>query len=191
MGLADVRLPRWEDIHRVLTVDENLQSVSPEQAAELVESGDFVLIDVRPQADYDKAHPAGAVNVPLFQRVNFRKPSFAGYLRAAALMANGVTPVEQNPDFVAQLAGAGPRVILACEAGGVLDPSSSFPFGKESRSLKAAFKAIRGGVVEEVLHLQGGVYGWFKADLPFVGPSTVSPTGNHIDHANIWAFTAR
>lgn len=51
-------------------------------------------------------------------------------------MANGVTPVEQNPDFVAQLADAGPRVILACEAGGVLDPSSSFPFGKESRSLK-------------------------------------------------------
>ena len=65
-----------------------------------------------------------------------RKPSFAGYLRAAALMANGVTPVEQNPDFVAQLTDAGPRVILACEAGGVLDPSSSFPFGKESRSLK-------------------------------------------------------
>lgn len=95
---------------------------------------------MRPQADHEKAHPEGAVNVPLFQRVNFKKPSFGGLLRAAALMANGVTPVEQNPDFVAQLAVAGgkprPRVILACEAGGVLDPSTSFPFGKESRSLK-------------------------------------------------------
>ncbi len=167
-----------------------------------------VLVDVRPAADYNKAHPEGAVNVQLFQRTNFAKPSFASYLRAAALMANGVTPVrpfrpppglaahcfhvlpelralarragchctpaetqtdkadfapapsapsglharraeaagraaqiEQNPDFVAELAAAGgggaPGVILACEAGGVLDPSSSFPFGKESRSLKA------------------------------------------------------
>jgi len=166
-----------------------------------------VLVDVRPAADYDKAHPEGAVNVQLFQRTNFAKPSFASYLRAAALMANGVTPVrpfipaprlashwshcftelrvrarqnvchclyakkqtdkadsvpapsapsglharraeaagcaaqiEQNPDFVTELAAAGgggaPGVILACEAGGVLDPSSSFPFGKESRSLK-------------------------------------------------------
>jgi len=164
-------------------------------------------VDVRPAADYDKAHPEGAVNVQLFQRTNFAKPSFASYLRAAALMANGVTPVrpfipaprlashwshcftelrvrarqnvchclyakkqtdkadsvpapsapsglharraeaagcaaqiEQNPDFVTELAAAGgggaPGVILACEAGGVLDPSSSFPFGKESRSLK-------------------------------------------------------
>ena len=31
-----------------------------------------VLVDVRPAANFEKAHPAGAVNVQLFQRVNFR-----------------------------------------------------------------------------------------------------------------------
>ena len=271
-----------------------------------------VLVDVRPAADYNKAHPEGAVNVQLFQRTNFAKPSFASYLRAAALMANGVTPVrpfipaprlaphwspcfpelrvrarqavchclsaimqtdkgdsvsapsapsglharradaagcaaqiEQNPDFVAEMAAAGggaPGVILACEAGGVLDTSSSFPFGKESRSLKvrcalrvswrrllralrpgcacaavrscalrsccnafvrtafvpqsvrectcslassrpappvlqAAFKAVRSGQVKEVLHLEGGMYGWFRAELPFVGEYSTENLG--------------
>lgn len=33
------------------------------------------------------------------------------------------------------------QVILACEAGGTLEPSVNFPTGKVSRSLKAAWKA--------------------------------------------------
>ena len=58
-----------------------------------------VLVDVRPPHIYEKAHPEGARNVPLFQKVNFRNFSVSGYLRAAALALNGVTPVEPNPDF--------------------------------------------------------------------------------------------
>lgn len=42
-------------------------------------------------------------------------------------------------------------------------------FGKESQSLKAAFVAIDGQVPCEVLHLNGGVYGWYNAGLPMEG----------------------
>ena len=63
-----------------------------------------VLVDVRPPHIFEKAHPEGSVNVPLFQRVNFRNFSVTGYLRAAALALNGVDPVEPNPKFSAILA---------------------------------------------------------------------------------------
>jgi len=58
-----------------------------------------VLVDVRPPHIYEKAHPEGAVNVPLFQKFAFRNFSIPGYLRAAALALNGVEPVEPNPNF--------------------------------------------------------------------------------------------
>ena len=58
-----------------------------------------VLVDVRPPHIFEKAHPAGAKNVPLFQKVNFSNFSVTGYLRAAALALNGVEPVEPNPRF--------------------------------------------------------------------------------------------
>ena len=63
-----------------------------------------ILVDVRPPHIFEKAHPEGAVNVPLFQRVNFRNFSVTGYLRAAALALNGVDPVEPNPKFGAVIA---------------------------------------------------------------------------------------
>lgn len=49
-------------------------------------------------------------------------------LRAVALMANGVTPVEPNPDFIDDVrqAAGGKAVILACEGGGTTVPTPSF-----------------------------------------------------------------
>ena len=58
-------------------------------------------------------------------------------------MANGVTPTQPNPELsraVAAAAAGGRTVVLACEAGGTLQPSVSFAQGKVSRSLKAAWK---------------------------------------------------
>ncbi|EIE20897.1 hypothetical protein COCSUDRAFT_54264 [Coccomyxa subellipsoidea C-169] len=106
--------------------------------------------------------------------------SFTGLLRATALALNGVSPVEPNPAFVEDLtaaAGKGAKIILACEAGGSLVPNASFQYGKESRSLKAAYKAVVSENFGEVLHLGGGVYGWYKADLPFVGEYDLANVG--------------
>lgn len=43
-------------------------------------------------------------------------------------MANGVTPVEPNPDFIEDVrtAADGKGVILACEGGGTTEPTPSF-----------------------------------------------------------------
>ena len=59
-----------------------------------------VLVDVRPKHIYEKAHPVGAKNAPLFRKFEImNKPSFTGILRATALALNGVEAVEPNPDF--------------------------------------------------------------------------------------------
>jgi rhodanese-related sulfurtransferase len=41
--------------------------VSPTEALSLVAGDDWVVVDVRPAGDYEKASADGAVNVPLFQ----------------------------------------------------------------------------------------------------------------------------
>jgi hypothetical protein len=55
-------------------------------------------------------------------------------LRAVALMANGVTPVEPNPDFIDDVrqAAGGKAVILACEGGGTTVPTPSFQWVRPS-----------------------------------------------------------
>lgn len=58
-----------------------------------------VLIDVRPKDIYEKAHPVGAKNAPLFRKFDLGQTSFTGILRATALALNGVSPVEPNPAF--------------------------------------------------------------------------------------------
>ena len=87
----NVKMPSWEQMHKQLTTQHNLESVSASDAKKLVDSGKFVLIDVRPPDIYAKAHPEGAQSAPLFQSVNWSKPDFKKYLRAVAFMANGVT----------------------------------------------------------------------------------------------------
>lgn len=87
----NVKMPSWEQMHKQLTTQHNLESVSPSDAKKLVDSGKFVLVDVRPPDIFAKAHPEGAQSAPLFQSVNWSKPDFKKYLRAVAFMANGVT----------------------------------------------------------------------------------------------------
>ena len=52
-------------------------------------------------------------------------------------------PVEPNPTFMSELTAAsgGKAVCLMCETGGSLAASPSFPTGKVSRSLLAAYQA--------------------------------------------------
>jgi hypothetical protein len=58
------------------------------------------------------------------------------------------------------------RCLQMCEAGGSMAPSASFMTGKESRSLKAAYRAIVGKLAPQVAHLEGGMYGWYVPAFP-------------------------
>lgn len=57
--------------------------------------------------------------------------------------SNGVNPVDQNPRFAEQMraVAGGKSVIMACEAGGTMTPSTNFPEGKASRSLQVGCSA--------------------------------------------------
>ena len=80
-----------------------MESVSPGDARSRAEAGEWVIVDVRPESDFEKASAEGAVNVPLFQAVNLSQATPLSLLRAVAMGVNGVKPVEPNPNFDEQL----------------------------------------------------------------------------------------
>lgn len=74
--------------------------VSPAEAKALLENG-YLYVDVRSEAEFEEAHPASAVNVPIMH-----------------LGAGGMTP---NPDFLAVMTAAFPKdakLVVGCKAGG-------------------------------------------------------------------------
>eukprot|EP00887_Chlorella_sp_A99_P007563 scaffold28.g7563.t1 len=152
---ATERVPQWDVIYARL-VKEGLQSVAPEAAAVIAGDGRAVLVDVRPKEKFEEAHPTGAVSVPFFRFLDLGGGLSVGrVLKWAAMSSQGVKPTEPNPAFLKEVAAAaanGKSVILYCEAssslcgrrdtaGGTLEPTVSFPQGKTSRSLIAAWKA--------------------------------------------------
>jgi len=62
-------IPRWSQCFSYLR-KERLETVSPEAAARLVESGEYVLVDVRKEDAFQKGAPAPAVGIPLYQTLN-------------------------------------------------------------------------------------------------------------------------
>lgn len=164
-------MPRWPQVFEYLR-NKRLKTISPEEASQLAESGKYVLVDVRPPDQYAIGHATGAVSVPLYQKLDFSQMDFQKVLKTIAYSFNGVTPIEANPKFVEQLKAAiegGKGMIVMCEAGGTMVPSTNFPEGKASRSLQAAFKSIYEGVSTDVLHIERGLFGWQQASLPITG----------------------
>jgi len=166
-------MPRWESIYGALTAKHGLTaSTPPSEAARLVAAGSHVLLDVRPPGAAAKASPTGAVNVPLYLPFNpAAGGGVGGFMKAALLALNGVAPTAQNPAFVEDaLAAAGGRAVLVlCETGGSLVPTTAFAAGKPSRSLQAAFRLLEDGRVKGVAHVEGGAYAWAGTGLPFEG----------------------
>ena len=77
-----------------------IKPVSPEEAAELLESG-WLYVDVRSEPEFEAGHGPGALNVPLMHRG-----------------AGGMTP---NPEFLTVMEGAfgkDERLIIGCRSGG-------------------------------------------------------------------------
>lgn len=77
-------------------------------------------------------------------QVDFSVFGFAKYIRAIALLVNGVEPVELNPNFMEQLveSAAGKGIIIYDEIGGTLEPTATFGNGKTSRSLLAVYQVF-------------------------------------------------
>lgn len=166
------KYPAWDSIHYELVNKHGLKSVSPEEANAMLEAKQAILVDVRPEESHDEYHPKGAINVPAFRIINVSQAGgFGSVMKFAVMTFNGVTPTEANPEFpdLAKGAAEGDKMlILVCEQGGSLAPTTTFPTGKVSRSLKAAWRLIYNGALpaEKVMHMEGGVRGWRDAGLP-------------------------
>jgi len=162
---------QWSKMFRYLT-DKKLKSVSPNEAQKLMKRG-WVLIDTRPDNLYETSRAAGSKNASLYQPITGRSPMQV--VRYALYKSMDVAPVESNPNFLedAQTAMAKARgVIVACSEGGDMTPQfPSFPNGKTSRSLEAAYEMLESGVGKQpnFVHLEGGLNAWFRAGLPGEG----------------------
>lgn len=161
-------------------VDEaNLTSASRESVLEM--NRDVLVLDVRPEEDYDAYHIVGAVNVPLYSYISSAKGpgSAMRVIRELAFAAQGVKGVEKNESFVedARVAidakqregdkGREIVVVVCCASGGTMRGTQNFPSGQASRSLIAAYEILFDGSPLPsnitIVHLSGGLNNWFKS----------------------------
>ncbi|KAH7538281.1 hypothetical protein FEM48_Zijuj03G0182900 [Ziziphus jujuba var. spinosa] len=116
----------WK-IKRAYSLEKRARIVDVKEALRLQKENNFVILDVRPEAEFKEAHPPG---------------------------------VKSKLDKDA-------KIIVACFAGGTMKPTQNLPEGQQSRSLIAAYLLVLNGYTD-VFHLEGGLYAWFKEDLPSV-----------------------
>ncbi len=98
--------------------------------------------------------------MPLYRLIDMRSSGPAALVRALALQAQNVDPVEDNPAFLdelrAALAGTG-GVVFADAEGGSRVATRSRPVGLVSRALIAAYTALTDLQYKgTVVHLDGG-----------------------------------
>eukprot|EP00197_Chlamydomonas_leiostraca_P009640 CAMPEP_0202865800 /NCGR_PEP_ID=MMETSP1391-20130828/6358_1 /ASSEMBLY_ACC=CAM_ASM_000867 /TAXON_ID=1034604 /ORGANISM="Chlamydomonas leiostraca, Strain SAG 11-49" /LENGTH=262 /DNA_ID=CAMNT_0049545677 /DNA_START=1 /DNA_END=789 /DNA_ORIENTATION=- len=170
----------WPVVHTLLT-EKGLRSVKPAEALKMQKQG-WTIVDVRIEGDFEGQHCEGAVNVPLYRFVqgtalwdNIKKIAMAGFAMKAT---------ERDPDYVATILSRlkkNQKVILCCAIGGTLDtkvrtrpdkykegindPDRSF--GRESRSLKAAYEFFQAGwSSSNLVFIEGGYQQWKYDGLP-------------------------
>ncbi|CAN1812855.1 Rhodanese-like domain-containing protein 14, chloroplastic [Linum perenne] len=137
----------WK-IKRELLLQKKVRSVEVKEALRLQKENNFVILDVRPEAEFKEAHVPGAINVQIYRLIK----EWTAWDIAR--------PMESK-------LGKDSKIIVACSAGGTMKPSQNLPEGQQSRSLIAAYLLVLNGY-KNVFHLEGGLYTWFKEGLPAV-----------------------
>eukprot|EP00250_Pteridium_aquilinum_P024841 c29683_g1_i1 orf=126-995(-) len=177
----------WIEIHRKLT-ERNLESITCKEAYELGRSNAAVLLDVRQSNEFEQVHAENSKSAPLFRQIqgndlksNMRRLGYA--------LITDFAGTERNPLFIEKaLEAVGgdktKKVVVMCSIGGTLqtfverkgpkakkfaDPERMF--GRQSRSLKAAYELQEAGFAN-VYHLKDGVNEWIHLDLPIGGTNT-------------------
>lgn len=148
-------------------MEKRVRSVDAKEAFRLQKENNFVILDVRPEAEFKEAHPAGAVNIQIYRLI--KEWTAWDIARRAAFAFFGIfSGTEENPEFMQSVEsnfGKDAKIIVACTTGGTMKPSQNLPEGQQSRSLIAAFLLVLNGY-KNVFHLEGGLYTWFKEGLP-------------------------
>eukprot|EP00212_Chloropicon_laureae_P002692 CAMPEP_0197485130 /NCGR_PEP_ID=MMETSP1311-20131121/123_1 /TAXON_ID=464262 /ORGANISM="Genus nov. species nov., Strain RCC856" /LENGTH=239 /DNA_ID=CAMNT_0043027787 /DNA_START=117 /DNA_END=836 /DNA_ORIENTATION=- len=150
----------WEVMHKKLC-EAKVRAVEDSDIKALQARGAKV-IDVRPPTEFVYGYLEDSINVPLYRLIEgfstqqvLRKAGYAFFG-----IANGT---ERNPDFEEEVLRAVPdkdaEIIVLCNTGGTLEESINFKFGKQSRSLMAAYEMVGLGYTK-VRFLEGGFMAW-------------------------------
>ncbi|OMO93556.1 hypothetical protein COLO4_16824 [Corchorus olitorius] len=152
---------------RALLLEKRVRSVDAKEAHRLQKENNFVILDVRPEAEFKEAHPAGAINIQIYRLI--KEWTAWDIARRAAFAFFGIfAGTEENPEFMQSVESKfdkDAKIIVACSAGGTMKPTQNLPEGQQSRSLIAAYLLVLNGY-KNVYHLEGGLYTWFKEELP-------------------------
>ncbi|XP_076924877.1 rhodanese-like domain-containing protein 14, chloroplastic isoform X2 [Bidens hawaiensis] len=156
----------WK-IKRELLLEKKVRSVDVKEALRLQQENNFVILDVRPEAEFKEAHPPGAINVQIYRLI--KEWTAWDIARRVAFAFFGIfAGTEENPEFLQSVESKldkTSKIIVACSSGGTMKPTQNLPEGQQSRSLIAAYLLVLNGY-KNVFHLEGGLYQWFKEDLP-------------------------
>ncbi|EEF27743.1 rhodanese-like domain-containing protein 14, chloroplastic [Ricinus communis] len=158
----------WK-VKRETLLQKKVRSVDVKEALRLQQENNFVILDVRPEAEFKEAHPPGAINVQIYRLI--KEWTAWDIARRAAFAFFGIfSGTEENPEFlqiVDSKIDKNAKIIVACSSGGTMKPSQNLPEGQQSRSLIAAYLLVLNGYTN-VFYLEGGLYTWFKEGLPSV-----------------------
>eukprot|EP00879_Flechtneria_rotunda_P013717 GHRR01014329.1.p1 GENE.GHRR01014329.1~~GHRR01014329.1.p1 ORF type:complete len:189 (+),score=36.33 GHRR01014329.1:351-917(+) len=140
----NVFIPPWKDVFRTLK-ESGLRTISPEEASELLNSGTWVLLDVRRPDQHEESHPQGSVSVPMYSLIDMSKPDFAKVMKVIAYSFNGVQAIESNTDFTqnALAAAGGKKLITMCEAGGTMRQTVNFPTVPAEATCRGCLRGIQ------------------------------------------------
>ncbi|XP_054797173.1 rhodanese-like domain-containing protein 14, chloroplastic isoform X1 [Prosopis cineraria] len=181
----------WKKKREVL-LQKRVRSMDAKEALRLQKENNFVILDVRPEAEFKEvsergvpdvytgknkelfklntqAHPPGAINVQIYRLI--KEWTAWDIARRAAFAFFGIfAGTEENPEFIQSVEAKidkNAKIIVACSTGGTMKPSQNLPEGQQSRSLIAAYLLVLNGYTN-VFHLEGGLYTWIKEGLPVV-----------------------
>ncbi|XP_060212148.1 rhodanese-like domain-containing protein 14, chloroplastic [Lycium barbarum] len=154
---------------RAFLLEKRVRSVEAKEAFRLQKENNFVILDVRPEAEFKEAHPEGAINVQIYRLI--KEWTAWDIARRAAFAFFGIfSGTEENPEFIQLVESKikkDAKIIVACSSGGTMKPTQNLPEGQQSRSLIAAYLLVLNGYTN-VFHLEGGIYNWYKEELPTV-----------------------
>lgn len=150
----------WEAMYKLLT-ENNVRSVVSSDIEGLKGRG-AIIIDVRPGTEFEAGHIEGSVNVSLYQPITGNTPRQV--LRKAGYAFFGIfNGTEANENFESELKEAvgdvDNEVVVICNTGGSLENTVNFNYGKQSRSLMAAYEMITFGY-KKLRFLEGGYNQW-------------------------------
>jgi len=161
------RLQAWEIVSTTLRKSK-LKMVSPRDLVAAQKRG-AVVLDIRPSDEYNgKAGRVPGAASAQFYRLIQDFSALALARRATFAFFGILNGTEFNPAFIAEASAAVPRksttVVVYCNIGGSLEATGPSEYGRQSRSLTAAYELLKAGF-KDVRVLDGGFYGWLKEDM--------------------------